>query len=117
MSFIIYCFVPTCKFESFTRVNKRIGYTNSFINIVLKSWLNLISVMPRPVVGQNAVMKRARSPVREDGELGPIVAEMLRQQALYEHLCGVYLSGQLPVPPIFKPYSPPVGNISLFHTI
>uniref|UniRef100_A0A0R3RFS8 Uncharacterized protein n=1 Tax=Elaeophora elaphi TaxID=1147741 RepID=A0A0R3RFS8_9BILA len=64
------------------------------------------TVMPRPVVGQNAVMKRG-SPIREDGELGPIVAEMLRQQALYEHLCGVYLSGQLPVPPIFKLYAPP----------
>lgn len=65
--------------------------------------------MPRPVVGQNAVIKRGSS-IREDGELGPIVAEMLRQQALYEHLCGVYLSGQLPVPPIFKLYSPPVNN-------
>ncbi|VDK71067.1 unnamed protein product [Litomosoides sigmodontis] len=65
------------------------------------------TVMPRPVVGQSAVMRRG-SPVRDDGELGPIVAEMLRQQALYEHLCGVYLSGQLPIPPIFKSYSPPL---------
>lgn len=76
--------------------------------VLLFSWV-LISVMPRPVVGQNAVMKRG-SPVRDDGEMGPIVAEMLRQQALYEHLCGVYLCGQLPVPPIFKLYTPPVSK-------
>ncbi|CAG9535298.1 unnamed protein product [Cercopithifilaria johnstoni] len=67
------------------------------------------TVMPRPVVGQNAVMKRGL-PIREDGELGPVVAEMLRQQALYEHLCGVYLSGQLPVPPVFKLYTPPLRS-------
>lgn len=67
--------------------------------------------MPRPVIGQNAVMKKVSS-VRDDGELVPVVAEMLRQQALYEHLCGVYLCGQLPVPPIYKLYSPPVSNAS-----
>ncbi|VDK61107.1 unnamed protein product [Onchocerca ochengi] len=67
------------------------------------------TVMPRPVIGQNAVMKKVSS-VRDDGELVPVVAEMLRQQALYEHLCGVYLCGQLPVPPIYKLYSPPLRS-------
>ncbi|EJW77569.1 hypothetical protein WUBG_11521, partial [Wuchereria bancrofti] len=64
------------------------------------------AVMPRPVVGQNAVMKTGSS-VMDDGELSPVVAELLRQQAMYEHLCGVYLCGQLPLPPIFKLYTPP----------
>uniref|UniRef100_A0A1I8EGI5 Uncharacterized protein n=2 Tax=Wuchereria bancrofti TaxID=6293 RepID=A0A1I8EGI5_WUCBA len=65
------------------------------------------AVMPRPVVGQNAVMKTGSS-VMDDGELSPVVAELLRQQAMYEHLCGVYLCGQLPLPPIFKLYTPPL---------
>uniref|UniRef100_A0A915PZJ7 Uncharacterized protein n=1 Tax=Setaria digitata TaxID=48799 RepID=A0A915PZJ7_9BILA len=64
------------------------------------------SVMPRPVVGQNAILKRGSPSAREDSELDPIVVEMLRQQALYEHLCGIYLCGQLPLPPIFKLYTP-----------
>ncbi|VDO27165.1 unnamed protein product [Onchocerca flexuosa] len=67
------------------------------------------SVMPRPVIGQNAVLKKGSS-VRDDGEVGPVVAEMLRQQALYEHLCGVYLCGQLPAPPMYKLYTPPLRS-------
>lgn len=74
---------------------------------------SLISVMPRPVVGQTAVMK-SQSQVGDDGPLAPVMAEMLRQQALYEHLCGVYFCGQLPVPPIFRMYTPPVSNTSYY---
>ncbi|KAM3723595.1 Meiosis-specific coiled-coil domain-containing protein MEIOC [Dirofilaria immitis] len=67
------------------------------------------TMMPRPVVGQNAILKKG-SLIRDDGELSPIVAEMLRQQALYEHLCGVYLCGQLTVPPVFKLFTPPLRS-------
>lgn len=57
------------------------------------------------MVGQNAMLKTV---ARDETEMDPFSAELLRQQAIYEQVYRLFLTGQFPVPPFFKMYTPPV---------
>ncbi|VDN02706.1 unnamed protein product [Thelazia callipaeda] len=70
---------------------------------------DFVSALPRPVIGQSAVLKRGSS-TRDDGEFSSLLAEILHHRAFYARLCSsIYQNGQLPLPPAFKLYTPSVG--------
>ncbi|VDM27749.1 unnamed protein product [Toxocara canis] len=88
------------------------------------TWTGLPSsntAFPRAIIGQRAAPLPPQpppplqtppnhavdSPPRDDSvELELLSAQMLRQQAIYEHIYRCMLNGQLPIPPMLKMWNP-----------
>lgn len=76
--------------------------------------------IPRAIIGQRATPLPPQSSVQTSRQIGTppkdenadvelLSAQMLRQQAIYEHIYHCMLTGQLPVPPMLKMWNPQVN--------
>lgn len=64
--------------------------------------------VPRPIIGQQQGFMRNDRISHDESELELLSAEILRQQAIYEHIYSLIMTGKLPVPPLMRMWSPQV---------